>query len=57
VEGRYHKVILDNNVPNSSSYWGEIRLGVPQGNTLALLFLLYVNDLAEVANDKAELGL
>jgi hypothetical protein len=30
LEGRYQTVILDNNLPNSNSDWGEIRQGVPQ---------------------------
>jgi hypothetical protein len=28
LEGRYQKVILDNNLPNSNADWGEIRHGV-----------------------------
>jgi hypothetical protein len=32
LEGRYQKVILDNNLPNSNSDWGEIRQGIPQGS-------------------------
>jgi hypothetical protein len=31
LEGRYQKVILDNNLPNSNSDWGETGMGVPQG--------------------------
>jgi hypothetical protein len=40
LEGRYQKVILDNNLPNSNSDWGEIRHDVPQGSTVGPLFFL-----------------
>jgi hypothetical protein len=58
LEGRYQKVILDDNFPNSNSGWGEIRLGAPQGSILGpLLFPLYVNDFPKIVNDNAEVVL
>jgi hypothetical protein len=38
LEGRYQKVVLDNNYPDSASYWGEVRHGVPQGSILVHCF-------------------
>jgi hypothetical protein len=40
LEGRYQQMLLDNNLPDSNSDWGEIRQRCPTGiNTWSIAFL------------------
>jgi hypothetical protein len=51
-------VILDGNLPNSNSDWGDIRHVVSQGSILGpMFFLLYIHDLPKVVNDNNEVVL
>jgi hypothetical protein len=58
LEGRYQRVVLNNNYPDSCSKWGRIHHGVPQGSIWVHCFLLlYISDLPKTTNDNSKIVL